>query len=49
MTALDSKFPNDGWDSTIAHDSLQKVLDTLADPEYNEYIRLKAKFDTKKG
>jgi hypothetical protein len=49
MTALDSKFPNDGWDSTIAHDSLQKALDTLADPEYNEYIRLKAKFDTKKG
>jgi len=49
MAALESKFPNNGWGSTIAHDSLQKALDTLADPEYNEYLRLKAKFDTKKG
>lgn len=49
LEALAFCYKNENWKKDEEAQIIQKALDTLADPEYNEYIRLKAKFDTKKG
>ncbi len=49
LEALCLTYHSDGWTKDEEVKRIQEALDKITDPEYNEYIRLKAKFDTKKG